>query len=98
MLRSEFRLRIPAGIKQYKQRLDMMPGRNLQKLIDALFETLIFLPEQIMQEDTHRVHPQTLSPTQFLIDLGGIESLSLPHFEFVDCICGNVVAADQPRL
>ena len=53
---------------------------------------------QVVQEDAHRVHPHVLGPTQFFVDLRGVETLRLPHFEFVDCVFRNIVAADQPSL
>lgn len=99
MLRPKFRLRIPAGVEQNKQRFDVMPRRNLQELIDAFLEALrILLPQQIMKEDAHRVHPRVLGPPKFLVNLGGIECLCLPHLEFVDGIGRNVIAANDPWL
>jgi hypothetical protein len=58
----------------------------------------ILLPEQVVQEDAHGVHAQTFRPAQLLVDLLWIESLRLPHFQLVDCIRRNVVAAHQPGL
>ena len=99
MLHTKFRLRIPAGIKQHEQRLDMVARRDLQELIDTFSEPLgIFLPYQIMQEHAHRIHAQVLCPTEFPVDLPGIEALRLPHLQLVNGVVRDIVAADQPRL
>ena len=99
MLNSEFRVWIPARIKQHEERPDVMSEANLQKLIDAFFEAIrILLPYQVVQEYAHRIHPEALRPTQFPVDLRRVEALRLPHLEFVDGICRNVVAANQPGL
>ena len=71
----------------------------MQKLIDASCEARpIFLPNQVMQEDAHRVHTHTLRPAQLLVDLGWIEGLCLPHLKLIDGVFGDIVAAHQPRL
>ena len=99
MLQSQFRVRIPTRIEKHKQRLDVVPRRDFKELIDALLESDgILLPQQVMEENPHRVHPQTLRPTKLFVDLGGVETLRLPHFQLVDRVFRNVVAADQPRL
>ena len=51
-----------------------------------------------MQENTHRVHANTLSPRQLAIDPLRIESVGLPHLQFVNGCCGNVVASHEPGL
>src|SRR6185437_9427405 len=76
-----------------------MPGCNLEKNVDALLKTFrVLLPEQIMQEHAHSIHPNGLRPTQLLVDLLGIEGSCLPHLQFVDGVAWNVVSADQPGL
>ena len=73
--------------------------RDIQKNVDALLESRrILLPEQIMQKHPHGVQPQRFGPAQFCVDPLRIESIRLPHLEFVDCIGRNVIAADEPWL
>ena len=70
MLQSEFRLRVPARIEQHKQRLDVVSRSDRKKLIHALLESLrIFLPYQIVQEDSHGIHADVFRPAKFLVDL-----------------------------
>ena len=99
MLQSEFRLRVPARIEQHKQRLDVVSRGDRKKLINALLESLgIFLPHKVVQEDSHRIHPDFFRPAQLLVDLRCIEALSLPHLQLIDGIVRNVIAAHQPWL
>src|SRR5579884_1852167 len=50
MLRTGLRIRVPARIKQHKNRPDMVPAGNGQESIYALAEAcLILLPEQVVQ-------------------------------------------------
>ena len=51
-----------------------------------------------MQEDPHCVHTDVFRPAEFLIDLRRVETLCLPHFEFVDRVFRNIVAPNQPAL
>src|SRR2546429_5682980 len=72
---------------------------NRQKLVDALLETIsVLLPEQVMQEDAHRVHAEGFGPAKFLVDLFRIKSRLLPHFQLIDRRARNVIAPNKPRL
>ena len=51
-----------------------------------------------MQEDAHGVHPQPFGPLEFFVDFLRIETLSLPHFEFVNRVRRQKITSDQPRL
>src|SRR5712692_5427545 len=92
-------MRIPAGIKEDKYRTNVMTRSYIQKRIDSLLEpSRVLLPEEVVQKYAHRVHAKSLGPTQFFVDLLRIESVRLPHFKFVDCVCRYEVATNQPRL
>src|ERR1700721_507591 len=72
---------------------------NGKKGINSLAETCgIMLPKQIGRKHAHGIHANLLRPSQFLINFLRIKGLGLPHFELVDSICGNVIAADRPSL
>src|SRR5262252_1292275 len=89
----------PAGMKENKQRTDMMLRGDGQKLIDAFLETVgVPLPKQIVEEDAHGVHAERFRPAQFLIDLIWIERGLLPHFQFVYGGTRDVIATDKPWL
>ena len=76
-----------------------MLGGELQKGVDALLITLgILLPDQVVEEDAHGVHADVLSPAELAIDLRRVEAIALPHFNLIDCVLGDVVAADEPGL
>ena len=63
VLWSEARLRVPAAVKQHEQRLDLVAGRNNQKLVHASNETRrILFPQQVVQEHSHGIHAQGLRP------------------------------------
>ena len=99
MLWPEFWKRVPTGIEQHEYRTDVVLGSNVQEDIDALLESAgVLLPEQIVQEHTHRIHAQTFRPAEFFVDLLRIERLRLPHLKLVDGIRRNVVAANEPWL
>jgi hypothetical protein len=99
MLRAEARMRIPAGIEEHQQRTNVMLRGDGQKLIKALPEAGgILLPKQIMQKDAHGVHAHRFRPSEFGIDLSGIEGCLLPHLELIDSRLGDVIAAHEPRL
>ena len=42
--------------------------------------------------------PEAFGPAEFFIDFGGIERIGLPHFELVDGIGRDEIAADNPGL
>ena len=71
---------------------------NLQKLIDPFLKPSASSFHTRSCRKTRMVFIPTLCPTQFRVDLRCVEGLRLPHLEFVDCICWNVVAANQPGL
>ena len=99
MLDSELWTWVPARIKQHKERFDVVTRGNFQKLSDSLFEALrIFLPYQVVQKDAHRVHSHVFRPTEFLVDLSGIETLRLPHLQLVDRIGRDVITPHKPWL
>ena len=81
--------------------LDLVGVRvgNPQKLIDASFEPLGgLLPEQVVKEDPHRIHPQPLGPPELLVDRRQVKRLRLPHLQGADRSGGNVVGPDEPGL
>src|SRR5690348_14411870 len=99
MLRSEMGAWVPTRVKQHEQWPDVMARGDRKELVEALLEARgVLLPEQVKEEYAHGVHAHRFGPAQFRIDLGGIESCFLPHFEFVDRGFRNVVAADEPGL
>ena len=99
MLQAELGIWIPARIEKHEQRLDVVTRGDREKSVDAILEAGgILLPDQIMKEHAHRVHPHVFGPAQLLVDLSWIEGRRLPHLQLVDCVRRNVVAADQPRL
>jgi len=99
MLGPQPRVRVPAGIEQYEDGLDMVSGRNPQKHADPLLEAWrVLLPKQIVEEHPHGVHAEPLRPPELEVDPLGIERGRLPHFELVDGVVGDVVAAKDPRL
>src|SRR5439155_15009774 len=66
---------------------------------DSLLEAVrVLLPQQVVQEDAHRVETERLGPPELAVDARRIEGVGLPHFELVDRRRGNVVASDDPRL
>src|SRR5215472_3273319 len=76
-----------------------MARGDREELVEALLKAgRVLFPEEIMEEDSHGVHPHRFGPAEFRIDLGGIETCLLPHLEFVDGGLGNVVTADKPWL
>src|SRR5215831_14874328 len=98
-LRTQLGLRIPARIEKNKQGTDVVLRRDREELVETLLKSIgVLLPEQIVQEDAHRVHAQVLGPAQFFVDLLRIEGAGLPHLQFIDGVGGNEIAANQPRL
>src|SRR6185312_15797660 len=96
---SEFRIWVPHRIQKYKSDADVMFIRNFKKLIHSVQQIgAVSLPQQIVQKDTHGIHSQGLRPSQFTVNLRQIESVRLPHFQFVDCAAWDEIAADKPRL
>ncbi|HXM94518.1 MAG TPA: hypothetical protein VOA64_09735 [Candidatus Dormibacteraeota bacterium] len=76
-----------------------MPRRDTQETVNALLKTGgILLPEQVVEKDAHGVHAQRFGPSQFVIDLGGIEGGLLPHLQLIDGGLRNVITSDQPGL
>jgi len=51
-----------------------------------------------MQEDSHRVHANGLSPAQFFVDFLRIKGVGLPHLQLINRVGGNEIAAYEPRL
>ena len=99
VLRAELVGRVPAGIEQDQQRLDVMPGGDRQEGINAFLEARRVLdPQRVMQEDPHGGHAHAFRPTQLAVDLGGVEAFGLPHLKLVDGGSIDVVGADQPLL
>ena len=99
MLRAELGKRFPAGIEEHKDRPDVMPRGNGEKCIDALLESLrILLPEKVVQEDTHGIHADALSPAKLAVDRGRVEGIGLPHLEFVDRGGRKKIRAHRPGL
>src|SRR6266436_10038540 len=92
-------IRIPDGIKEYKERPDFMFLRDTQKNVEALLESFgILLPEQVVQEHAHGVQAERFRPAEFFVNALGIKSRGLPHFQLIDCSGWNVVASNEPGL
>jgi len=98
-LRTQFRVRIPAGIEEHQHGPDAVFLRDDEELFETLLETLrILLPEFVVQEHAHGVHADCLRPAELLVDLRRVEGVGLPHLELVDGVGRNVVAAHEPAL
>ena len=77
----------------------MVASRDRQELVDALAKTgSVLLPQQIVQKYAHGVHAHGFGPSEFLVDLRGIEGGFLPHLQFVDRRFRDIVAANEPGL
>src|SRR3984885_80391 len=99
MLLAQLWIRVPHRIQKNKHDANVVFVGDGKKFVHALQETgRVLLPQQVVQEHTHRVHAQTLSPTKFAIDGCQVEGIGLPHFEFIDGRTGNEVASHQPWL
>src|SRR5258708_8463714 len=71
----------------------------MEKGVDTLAKSFrVLLRRQVMEKTAHGVETDGLCPAKLEINALGIEGIRLPHFEFIDCIRGNVVAPHQPRL
>ena len=90
---------IPAGIEEHQHGPDMVARGNGKKAIDAALKSGgVLFPDQVMQEHAHGIHAYLLGPSEFAIDLLGIEGICLPHLQFVHRVGGKKVRAHQPRL
>ena len=70
-----------------------------EKRVDALLKSLrILLPEKVVQEHAHRVHADSLGPSQLAIDGRRIEGVGLPHLQFVDRRGRQKIRTNGPRL
>ena len=99
MLRSQLRIRLPAGIEQHKDRSNLMLVGDRQECVDPLLKSgRVLLPQQIVQEHAHRIHADGLRPAQFLVDLLRIKRCRLPHFQLIDGIPRDVIRTDWPGL
>src|SRR5438128_2624699 len=75
----------------------MVAVGDCEELVDAIQEAdRVLLPEEMMQEDAHRVEAEGLCPSQLAVDGTRVERCRLPHFELVDRRAGNEIAANQP--
>ncbi len=72
-----------------------MPEELAQPLEEAL---RVLLPQQVVQEDAHRVHADAFGHAEFLVVQRRIPGLGLEHLQLIDRVRGDVVRADQPRL
>jgi hypothetical protein len=78
MLWSQLGIWVPAGIEQHEQGANVVLRCDGEKLVETCLKAFrILLPEQIMKEYPHGVHPKRFSPTQFLVDLLWIKGLGL---------------------
>src|ERR1700728_927326 len=99
MLRAEFWTGIPAGIEEDKDRADVVFRAEAEEDVDALAEAVrILLPEQVVKKDTHGVHADVFGPAELEVDALRVKGIGLPHFELIDGVVRQVVAADRPRL
>jgi hypothetical protein len=82
--------------------VDRLPSRSRgdgEEGIEPLGESFgVLLPELVLQEDAHGVHPDGFSQPQLAIVDCGVEGGSLKHLELVNSVGGNVVGAYEPGL
>src|SRR6516162_824915 len=89
MLEAKMRQRIPTRVEEHEHGTNVMVPRNGQELFNALLKANgVPFPKQIVEKNAHH----------FLVDLGRVESLLLPHLELVDRGLRYVIAADKPWL
>ena len=99
MLGTELRVRLPAGIEENEERADVVFRGDGEEDVDSITKAFgILLPKEVVEEDAHGVHAEALGPAELEVDAFGIEGVGLPHFELIDGVGGNVVAADKPGL
>jgi hypothetical protein len=99
VLAAQFGQRIPAGVQEDEQRFDTVASCDGDKLREAPLETtLILQPQQVVEEDPHRVESVQLCPAEFDVDALGAECVGLKHLQLVAGLRGDVVGADQPAL
>src|SRR5215469_1461447 len=98
-LRTELWIRIPAGIEEDENWPDVVPRGEVEKLLDPLLEACrILLPDEIVQEYPHGVHTQPLRPSQLLVYFRRIKGRRLPHFQLINGVGGDEIAAHEPGL
>src|SRR4051812_11850914 len=91
-LRAGIRHLVPAVIKDYKYRFDMMTIGYGQVTAYPLFEAgCILLPGYAMQVYPHGIKTNLLRPAQLPADGSRIESSGLPHLQLVDSGAGKKI-------
>ena len=96
---ADLRVRIPNRVEQHEHDANVVLVGYAKKFVHAIEKAGgILFPREVMQEHAHRVHADVLRPAEFAIVGGEVEGVGLPHFELVDRIRRNEVAADEPGL
>jgi len=99
MLRSKFRVRLPAGIEQHQDRSNVMLCGDGKKRVEAGLESFrILFPELILKKHTDRVHPDRLRHSQLSVIQCRVERRCLEHLQFVDGVGRDIVCANEPGL
>jgi len=91
------RHRIPYRVEEHEHRSNVVSVGDREELVHPTQKAdRVLLPEEIVQEDTHRVEAERLCPSELAVDGAWVERRRLPHLELVDCRTGNEVAANEP--
>src|SRR6516164_4548764 len=100
MLEAKMRHRIPTRVEEHEHGTNVMVPRNGQELFNAVLKANgVSLSQSRSWRKTRIVfHAHRFCPAHFLVDLGRVESLLLPHLELVDRGLRYVIAAHQPWL
>src|SRR6516225_5556200 len=97
MLEAKVRQRIPTRVEEHEHGTNVMAPRNGQELFNAVLKANgVPFRKQIVEKNAHCIHAHRFCPAHFLVDLGWVESLLLPHLELVDRGLRYVIAAHQP--
>src|SRR6266550_6467948 len=68
-LRTEMRHRIPNRVEEHEHRSNVVSVGDREELVHATQEAnRVLLPEEIVQEDAHRVEAERLRPSELTVD------------------------------
>ena len=91
--------RKPAVVEDHEHRVDPDAPGELEESVHARLHAFgIGLPDEVVEEHAHAVHPDLGRPTQLALDRLRIPGLRLPHLELVRGGARGEVAAHEPRL
>ena len=96
-LLSVLRCRVPAVVEEYQYRTYGVSPADVEKVVYPVFKSLWV----IGIDHAAKIYPQCVEsyafrPSEFLVDLLVVVGGSTPHFNLVDRIRRDVVAADRP--